>query len=568
MITKHRNFLLSVLVLTVFFAAVSELFSYDIELSVPSGFYSDSFSLRIDGGTNFDIYYTLDGSEPTVRSTPYDRDSGILISDASANPNLYSARTDISAGFQQELIEKHAGENPGYTVPDYPVDKCTIVRAATFDSAGNPLDQVQGVYFVGLQEKEAYKDIYTVSIHGESEDLFGYEDGILVTGKTFDDFLDSYRTGSEVTFPEDWWTGLFQWWSANYRQEGIQWERPVSITVFNDQQQVVLDQTCGIRIHGGGSRGYVNRSIRCIAREEYAGRNVFSVDWFGETVQPRKFVLFAGGDDYRFKFKDYLANRLGESLNIATMDFIPCNLFINGEYWGFYFITENYNKNYISDHYQVNENNVVMIKNDQVSEGLPEDYSLLVETVAFITENDMTEKANYEKACQLIDMEGFMDYYALQMYIANSDWPENNYALWRTRESEDSPYGDCRWRFMLFDVNSGGVSSHVTQVDSLGDVLESDEVFASLFRNKIFREQFASRLLYMGNTLLSKEVCSSFIDAYQEAYQEALMQNSRRFFRGENEEALASYLEAIRTFFSERYGVVSEFVTRHLEEYA
>lgn len=188
--------------------------------------------------------------------------------------------------------------------------------------------------------------------------------------------------------------------------------------------------------------------------------------------------------------------------------------------------------------------------------------------MAFITENDMTEKANYEKACQLIDMEGFMDYYALQMYIANSDWPENNYALWRTRESEDSPYGDCRWRFMLFDVNSGGVSSHVTQVDSLGDVLESDEVFASLFRNKIFREQFASRLLYMGNTLLSKEVCSSFIDAYQEAYQEALMQNSRRFFRGENEEALASYLEAIRTFFSERYGVVSEFVTRHLEEYA
>lgn len=158
MIKQYKKFLLYILILTIFFAAAYHLFSYDIELSVPSGFYDDAFSLHIEGGALFDIYYTLDGSEPTINSIPYEKGSAITITDASANKNIYSMRTDISTGYLSELIEKQDGTDHGYTVPNHNVDKCTILRAAVFDAEGNMLDSAYGVYFVGFQKRNAYKD--------------------------------------------------------------------------------------------------------------------------------------------------------------------------------------------------------------------------------------------------------------------------------------------------------------------------------------------------------------------------------------------------------------------------
>ena len=76
-----------------------------IDFSKRSGFYEEAFYLSIYGGAGNTIYYTLDGSLPTPEDQLYQQP--IYLSDATENPNIYSARTDTSTGFLTELVDTY-----------------------------------------------------------------------------------------------------------------------------------------------------------------------------------------------------------------------------------------------------------------------------------------------------------------------------------------------------------------------------------------------------------------------------------------------------------------------------
>ena len=119
----------------------SELF-----FSKSNGFYEDSFYLDIYAPTE-EIYYTLDGSEPTKESLKYTE--SLLIKDASENENIHSMREDLSAGF--------IAEEEKYQTPDYLIDKCTILKAVYYDENGVKSKTEERVYFVGFDEKTGMK---------------------------------------------------------------------------------------------------------------------------------------------------------------------------------------------------------------------------------------------------------------------------------------------------------------------------------------------------------------------------------------------------------------------------
>ena len=148
-----------------------------IYFSLGSGYYEEAFTLEIRGGSRLlkrNIYYTLDGSEPTQEDCLYDKNTPILIDDATDNENRYAARTDVGVA---DLISATA-----YKAPDYKIDKCNIVRASIFDEEGNCLDSITGIYFVGFQDKSGYEEIYTASIVTDPDNLFDTEKGIYVKG--------------------------------------------------------------------------------------------------------------------------------------------------------------------------------------------------------------------------------------------------------------------------------------------------------------------------------------------------------------------------------------------------
>ncbi len=516
----------------------------------------------IFGGGGNEIHFTLDGSAPTINDPVFDRRNPIYIDDATNHENVYSARTDVSTGFFVDLIEQYSVASPGYTVPDYNVDKCNVVRASVFDTSGNCLESATGVYFVGFQDKEAYRDIYTASIVTSPENLFDENRGIYITGITFNQYREN-GLGKEG----NWATPYWWWWNSNYSNRGIDWEREATVTIFDERRNVVLAEDCGIRIKGGGSRGYLPKSISCYARDMYGSSNDFHSDIFGTGFFPHKFVFFSGGDDNVFKLKDYIVNTMEQELHFATMDFIPCALFLDGEYWGSYYIVEDYNADYISDHYYVDDKNVIMIKNGSLSEGTEEDFERFTEWRSFIQDYDMAVTENFQHVCELMDMDSYIDYYAAQIYIGrNNDWPNGNYALWRTRENDGSRYGDCKWRWMLFDVNSGSMSISRLENDTLLYVLEVDPVFSSLFQNMEFRLELARRILYIGSEIFAQEKLDKFLDHYVQTMKTSVLNSNMRFYMDTRSDGFDHNIEDMHTFFEKRYDFVWDSLVSNMGE--
>ena len=403
-----------------------------------------------------------------------------------------------------------------------------------------------------------------ISVTTDPKNLFDYESGIYVNGERF----DSYR---EDGIPED---ELGEWahWNANYRQRGKNWEKESNIHVFDADGSLVLSQNVGVRIQGGVSRGYYPKSLNIFARDEY-GDNRLNYDFWGTGYIPKRVTLTCGGNDYYTKIRDRLGCELSEGTNIATMHYEPYVLFLNGEYWGLFYLTEKYDAQYIEYYYGVdrgeNDENIIVIKNGEIEVGIEEDEHDLYDTmVDFIEDNDMSIEENYRKACELIDMDSFIDYFAIESYIARiGDWPKSNYALWRSRNISDQPYEDGKWRWMLFDVNSKSMKSGYYYFDYIEENRKDSKMFDSLCENDDFKHRFSARIIELTNTIFEKELVDQKITEYVQLMDKPMEKHFRRFF-GTSNDLFHSGIEEIRFFFNERAPYIAEMIEYHFgEEY-
>ena len=515
----------------------------ELSFSRESGFYEEEFELEMEAGVGT-IYYTLDGSIPDRNSIKYEKP--ILIKDATENDNVYSMRTDVSTGFDKEEIERISYDFPGYCVPDYKIDKGTVIRAVAYNELGQRSDVKTASYFVDFSHKDGYKGMNILSVVTEPSGLFDYQTGIYVTGRTYDDYVKEYRVKDEYYWREEFWA----LWMANYRNRGIKWERKASCQFFNGSGELICDQECGIRIHGSVSRGYNPKSLNIYAREEYDGNKKFREDFWGTGYYASEITMFQGGNDIRAKVKDYLVSEAIKDLNVSTMNYEPYVLFLNGEYWGCYWLNEKYNANYLEFYYNVDKDNVIMIKNGELAEGDEDDYKYFSNMIEFCSQSDVTIDKNYKKVCDLIDIESYIDYYAAMLYIGrNSDWPWLNYALWRVKKNENSIFGDGKWRWMIFDLNSAGYNAGF---DSINYVMENDAMFKNMMTNDSFRVQLISKIEELTDTVFNIEEMEEKITDYHDFMAEPMRENNRRFYGEDSLSVFDNELEMLRKFFAER----------------
>jgi len=526
----------------------------EVVFSREAGFYEEEFELELMSETGT-IYYTLDGSIPNKNSNKYVKP--IVISDATNNENIHSMRTDISTGFEKEEIERVSSGYLGYQVPDYKIDKATMVRAVVYDGYGNYSEVKTAVYFIGFEQKKGYEGMKILSVVTDPSNLFDYENGIYVTGKAYDEYVKEYRGGDEWYWREEFWA----LWLANYRNSGMKWERKASCHFFDESGMLEFEQECGIRVHGGLSRGYNPKSLNIYAREEYDGNKMFKKDLFGTGYTASTVTLFQGGQDVRTKAKDIIVSTAVKDLNVATMNYVPYVLFLNGEYWGVYWLNEKYDANYFEYYYGVKKDNIIMIKSNELAEGEEEDYQYYTNMVEFCSQSDVTKDENYRKVCDMIDMESYIDYYAVMCYVGRyGDWPWLNYGTWRAKKTENGPYGDGKWRWVIFDLNSPGFR---TDLDTIQYVMENDAMFCNLMTNDRFRLQLIGRIEELMNTVFDHDTMSKWLSEYQEFMTEPMSVNDRRFFGDDTLISFYGGINELDSFFAMRKEYLDPILDRY-----
>lgn len=498
-----------------------------ITFSEPSGFYDEAFELTITAEQGDTIYYTLDGSMPTTESAVY---SGpITIDDASKNENVYCMRDDTSVYFMLGT----------YHLPDVTIDKCNVIRAAVFDEAGNLLQEKYASYFVGFQDKEGYQNMSFVSLITDPDNMFDNETGIYVLGKTYDDAVEA---GVDMGENE-------RYWPANYREKGREWEREAYMTVFSPEKELLCDQKIGVRIKGHGTRVCLPKSFNLYARKEY-GNNHFEADLPQVGYESKKLALYGAGND-RAKIKNVLAAELTADLNVANLSYEPCVVFLDGEYWGVYWITDKFDNLYFKNHYGMDKDNLVYIKGGELEIGEEGDFQIYEDFVDFCESNDMSDPANYEAFKSMVDMESFLDYYATEVYLANHDWPSTNFGLWRSRVAGDGEYADTKWRWTLFDTDEDCMDQWYADYDSIEHAKERDVIFNSLCDNAEFRQVFSERLILFSKTVYAPETVQPVLDKYVNLMFYPIELETERYNFGE-EEVVWQRGEYMRGFFEKR----------------
>ena len=545
------------------------------EFSAESGFYNSQFSLTITAPAGCTVYYTTDGSDPTTSSEKYS--SPISITDCSSNPNVYSARTDISAD--------------QVSAPKDLVDKAAIIRAVAVDSQGRVSGIVTKTYFVGSTDTAYYKDMKVVSLVTDPDNLFDYEKGIYVKGKVYDDTYGQGQSGpgqGPGQGPGGMWGGfaMVNTWEmeANYTQHGKAWERPATFELFENGKSV-LTQDVGIRIKGAASRSSAQKSFNVYARADY-GKDELEYDFFDGKATKKKngkiidkfksITLRNGGNDngYTF-FRDSINQSLLTDRNMAVQTTSECMVFLDGEFWGIYQIMERVSDDYLKSHYGIDKDSCVIIKNGEAEEGTDADLEEWKQFAQSCATADLTNADTYKQVCEKLDIQSYIDYFAAQIYLNNTDWPQNNFAVWKASTPEEgNDYADGKWRAFLFDTelstglygNDAAVDRNAFQRISRNTDNES-RMFINLLKNDGFRDQFNITMMDLANENFGEKNVVEKSLFYDNNYHQQIVDtierfhgNSMSFFGGggNTESKYNSELNTLTYFYAQRFSRIMQ----------
>ena len=243
-------------------------------------------------------------------------------------------------------------------------------------------------------------------------------------------------------------------------------EYPVHVEFFENgssSAKKTWQIDAGISLMGGWSRTYEKKSVSVKMRKIYEdGRLKYSM--FTARPDANKFKGFNlrnGGNRYVGDFHgDAALTSLAEGTSVDYQRSRMVVVFYNGKYYGIHDLRERLNEHFVETNYGIDSKQVDMVKHldkDVIPTGGTVDsykamLALFAGTNHFKTDtSDATEaqkaKSNYAQAQGMLDIGSFADYIALELYIGNTDWPDNNVRAWR---SADQPF-----KYMVFDVDHG-----------------------------------------------------------------------------------------------------------------
>ena len=509
--------------------------------SADSGFYDESFYLTLSGeGT---VYYTLDCSDPDESSSV--SSSPLLLQDPSGSENVYSAIRDVSPFLNEYLLESGTVGKNSYAVPAEPVDKAAVVRAVCVDRYGRRSEVATKCYFFGFDEKEGYGDFPILSIVTDPANLFDPVQGIYVGGVVMDEYIRSLEDIADYDLM------YVQWQSGgNFTVHGESMEREACAELLGPQGGALFSGQVGLRVRGGFSRLYPCKNLNLFSdRGSSLGEWVPALSSVSDSLS-----VYQG--NVNDKVKNILIARLAAPLSLTVRQYVPCVLFLEGEYWGNCALTERFDDSFFKAYCGITEGNLVYVKNGVLELGKDSDYALYEELQA-LAETDLSLPENYAAFLQVADENSWIDYFAAEIYLANIDWLLNNTALYRSRVVEGRERSDARWRWIIFDDDYSLLPDQV-YTDSLTRAASLDPLFCALLENDGFRSALLSRLRELAETVFSPENTRQAIDTLRSELREPMAKEYGRFFGGGSAEDFDAFCDELQTFFELRHDYVLE----------
>ena len=403
------------------------------------------------------------------------------------------------------------GNEPTIDSPIFPdsilIDKTTIIRAKVFSSAyHSPLSTTHSYIFTDREITLPYISIVTDSLY-----LYDDEIGIYAEGT-----YGISHPEAESQLPDDFGR-------HNYT---FNWRRPSNVEYYDtpNKKGTVVNQMCELRIGGNSSRQYAIKSLVLYANQRF-GKKRFSYSFWNAKKDISNFKSLylrnAGGDFLPLCYiRDaYAQLSVGTHVDLDWSAYQPTIIYINGTYKGIINLRE-YSKEDIvwSNHNKLE--NIDFIQNWQYPEvGDLNDFNYLLHVVN-------NENTTFNDLFNIMDINEFLNYYVLNTFFSNKDFPANNNLAWKEKSASG------KWRWIAKDMDQSiGMTVVTTQLNEYDypslnyntrtgdfeDLGNNLEIFCSIF-NKVLsfnqsRNQFIDKASIYTGTFLSASANTHRLDS-------------------------------------------------------
>lgn len=297
---------------------------------------------------------------------------------------------------------------------------------------------------------------------------------------------------------------------ANWNQD---WERPVNFSFLSSEGEMLFNQDVNIAVSGGWTRQISPRSMKLKSNKIFDGQNRFDFSFFPQKpyIRNKQLVLRNGGNDYWNNSARFMDGALETIIQRSGIDldcqsYVPIIEYVNGELRGVLNMREPNNDKYAYANFGYDDEELDAFENKEFKNGNDEAYKRLINL-----SEDVNGPGVYEEIRTLLDIDEFANYMAVEFYLGNDDWPDNNIKAYRSQK-------DGRFRFVCFDLdyafNPWGrtISSSLNTYSKGEDRVEMIVLFLNLLKHEGFRKQFIDTFCLVAGSVFEMERANSIVD--------------------------------------------------------
>ena len=501
--------------------------------SEKSGVFDDSLAITLELNDNFpdaaEIYYSVNGSNPTIHGRRYERAIELKI-------------TDELKSYEVKAVVYYKGEYSNVFKEEYILYKNTGSK-------------------YGLD---------TVYITTSLSNLYDYETGIFAEGKT----RELYEKNGDANV-EGYVYG-------NYNMRGDEWIRDAHLFMFGAEGELIINDAVGIGVSGGSSSMFDAKSLKIYSDEKYGSENdKFYLDlreddisYYSNVTEYNSLRLRSGSQDMSTgNIRSAVMSKLALDSNFdGCTESRRCIVYLNGTFYGIFDIQQNFSNSFLARRFNLSNTEQI----EKVKMG--ECYAFEQVELQEIFGMDLNNEENRKKLEAQVDMDNYILYYAIEILCGNTDWPNNGFEIWRYtgEKEEENKYTDGRWRFLLFDVDlsfpiegSDRFMDGKEQFDMImqGINLAEGTTFINVMRSEYYRNKFVTIVCDLLNTPFSTENMLETINtendrinlARNEFYDTDHISQSEYFVEQMRQYALTRS-EKIREYIARYFGLVDKYM--------
>ena len=387
------------------------------------------------------------------------------------------------------------------------------------------------------QSKKIEDQAMVLSMVIAPKDLFDYETGIYTQGV--------YKNENNPK-------------KGNYSQRGKKWKKIAYAHLFNTKGALIYKSTIGVKIHGNLSRAQPQKSFGLLLNAQFKSK-MTKLNLFGEEKRYQELILrtpFTSSMQGQSILMDSYIGEIALKINLDAMASIPCNLYINGEYWGLYHLREKINEHSIAAKYLVSKKSISIVEFNRQSTGNYKacygDKSEHDSLIDFLNTNQLSEIEIYKYLEKKVDLNNLIDYLIVSTFFGNKDWPANNYKFWKSKEL------DNKWRFIIHDMDACFRKDNMFEYllaknkNNGNNSQGSTILFKQLFKNQEFVTKYKARYKELEETLFNPSFLITKLNLMTARLEPSLPHQIDRWQMPETQKLWIRKIEEMREFLKSR----------------